>query len=184
MSIFTTLASCAVIWSAKVPSPVRLIATEPSPRVAFGLSIVSASSEHRFDWPLRHQKQWPHAGTNDAITWSPTLTRVTSDPTHSMTPVPSWPRMHGGGIAMVPFAAERSEWHTPLAPIRTTTSLGPGSTGVTSSTDSSVSPVKMAARIGSSRCRKRVRARRPYAIADPPVGLHLAERTGPLTSRS
>ena len=32
---------------------------------------------------------------------------------------------------IVPLITERSEWHTPLAVIRTITSPGPGSSGVT-----------------------------------------------------
>ena len=40
------------------------------------------------------------------------------------------------GMGNVPLITERSEWHTPLAVIRTITSVGPGSSGVTSSTDS------------------------------------------------
>jgi probable phosphoglycerate mutase len=46
---------------------------------------------------------------------------------------------------------ERSEWHTPLAAIRTTTSPGPGAMGVTSSIESgSSSPTNSAARMQQS----------------------------------
>ena len=72
---------------------------------------------------------------NEPITRSPTCTRLTSAPTFSTTPVPSWPRtiLPAGSV---PLITERSEWHTPLAVTRTITSDGPGSSGVTSSTDS------------------------------------------------
>src|SRR5438093_548398 len=72
---------------------------------------------------------------NEPITRSPTASRVTSAPTFSTTPVPSWPRttLPAGNV---PLITDRSEWHTPLAVIRTITSSGPGSRGVTSSTAS------------------------------------------------
>src|SRR6476619_4384057 len=72
---------------------------------------------------------------NEPITRSPTASRLTSAPTFSTTPVPSWPRttLPAGSV---PLMTERSEWHTPLAVMRTITSSGPGSSGVTPSTDS------------------------------------------------
>src|SRR5690349_9333725 len=42
-----------------------------------------------------------------------------------MVPLPSWPRMIGGGIGTPPVATVTSEWHTPLASIWTRTSLEP-----------------------------------------------------------
>ena len=147
VSTFTTLIWFTVICSANVPRPVKPNALLPSARVAFGSNMSGPLPSQRFVWPCMHQKQWPHAGTKEVITLSPTATRVTSEPIHSTVPLPSWPRMHGGGVGMPPFDAEMSEWQTPLAPTRMTTSEGPGSIAVTSSTESSGSPVKMAARM-------------------------------------
>ncbi len=126
VSIFTTFAWLHVIWSAKVPSPVMLMATLPSARVAFGMPNTSPPIAQRLLWPWRHQKQLPHAGTNDAMTWSPTATRVTSGPTHSTMPAPSWPRMHGDGVGSVPFGggdvgvadAARADAHDDVGSVR------------------------------------------------------------------
>ncbi len=149
VSTRTTQASCTVIWSANVPRAVRAMALLPSARVALGRKLIWLPSSQRFDCPCRQKKHAPQAGTNDAMTRSPTATRLTSGPTHSTVPAPSWPRMHGGGMGSAPLVTETSEWHTPLAPIRTMTSRGPGSTGVTSSTDRSGEPTKIAARMTS-----------------------------------
>ena len=59
------------------------------------------------------------------ITWSPGATVVTPSPTSSTMPAPSWPRTAGGGCGIVPFMADRSEWHTPECVILTLTSPGP-----------------------------------------------------------
>ena len=72
---------------------------------------------------------------NEPITRSPTARSVTSLPTFSTTPVPSCPSTTRPA-GSVPLITDRSEWHTPLAVMRTITSPGPGSIGVTSSTDS------------------------------------------------
>src|SRR5712691_7995918 len=43
--------------------------------------------------------------------------------------------MAGGGKGRVPSTSDRSEWQTPEAPMRRTTSRGPGGSGSTSSTE-------------------------------------------------
>src|SRR5579871_3151221 len=67
-------------------------------------------------------------------TRSPTLTRVTADPTSMTTPDASWPRIEGGGQGRPPWRMATSVWQTPLPATCTTTSVGPGAIGVTSST--------------------------------------------------
>src|SRR5436190_5645442 len=47
---------------------------------------------------------------------------VTPSPTSTTLPAASCPRISGGGSAIVPFVAERSEWQTPHAAIFTMTS--------------------------------------------------------------
>src|SRR3954465_11119209 len=63
----------------------------------------------------------------EETTWSPTAKVVTPSPTSTTSPAASCPRISGGGIGMVPFVADRSEWHTPQAATFTVTSprLGP-----------------------------------------------------------
>src|SRR3954447_15439565 len=79
-------------------------------------------------------------------TWSPGLTLVTPSPTSSITPAPSWPRTMGGIPMSVPFCTDRSEWHTPDAPIRTLTSPALGESSSTSWISRGCSsPVRMAA---------------------------------------
>ena len=82
--------------------------------------------EHQVGCPVLQARQVPQAARVAITTWSPGLTERTSEPTDSTTPAPSWPRTTGGGKGMVPSMTERSEWHTPAAPMRTATSLGPG----------------------------------------------------------
>src|SRR5271165_1661116 len=63
--------------------------------------------------------------------------------------------MAGGGIGSVPLMTDRSEWQTPLAVTCTTTSRGPGSVAVTSSTARSPScSTKIAARMWMSFSRR------------------------------
>src|SRR5258705_6333928 len=91
---------------------------------------------------------------NELMTRSPTFTEVTSGPTASTVPAPSWPRMAGTGHGNVPSTMDRSEWHTPEAPMRRTTSRGPGGTGVTSSTEmGALTPTKRAAFMSGFLCR-------------------------------
>ncbi len=99
---------------------------------ARGTNMTGYVSADRLDWSCRQYQHTPHVGMNEPMTRSPTWTRVTSVPTDSTMPVPSWPRI-SGRAGIVPLITERSEWHTPLAVMRTITSPGPGSIGVTSS---------------------------------------------------
>src|ERR1700741_5436822 len=71
---------------------------------------------------------------NENTTWSPGARPLTSSPTSSTTPAPSWPSTSGSGSAMVPLIAERSEWHTPQAPSFTVTSPRFGGSTATDST--------------------------------------------------
>src|SRR5207248_5573221 len=70
----------------------------------------------------------------EKMTWSPRANSLTPSPTSSTTPAPSWPSTSGSGSAMVPLIAERSEWHTPQAPRRTSTSPRLGASTLISST--------------------------------------------------
>src|SRR6267142_964174 len=67
-------------------------------------------------------------------TWSPLANSLTPSPASSTTPAPSWPSTSGSGSAIVPVIAERSEWHTPQAPRRTSTSPRFGASMLISST--------------------------------------------------
>src|SRR5580692_5171332 len=69
-------------WNLKVPS-----ASIPV--------IICAPQSQRFWWPVEQYRQVPQAGMNEQTTWSPTLTRVTSGPTASITPAPSCPPTMG-----------------------------------------------------------------------------------------
>ena len=137
-SVVTRTAWCSatVMSSAKVPRPVNAVTGVPSARDARGVTIICMVSSHRFERSCRQNQQAPQEGTNVAMTLSPLLTRVTSAPTQSTVPAASCPRIVGGGRGRVPLVAERSEWHTPLAPIVITTSCGPGTTGSSSSISS------------------------------------------------
>ena len=109
VSIFTSDISSHVIMSANVPRPVIAMSGVPSPRVARGAPITAYVLAHRCDSSRRQNQQCPHAGMNEPITRSPTLTRVTSEPTASTTPQPSWPRMAWVGIGSAPLITWRSE---------------------------------------------------------------------------
>ena len=76
-------------------------------------------------------------------------------PTASTTPAPSWPSTAGQRVAAVPSIALRSEWQTPLACRRTSTSPGPGGAS-SSSVTSSGAPTRSrtAARTFSARPRR------------------------------
>src|SRR5271169_1372769 len=78
----------------------------------------------RLGWPERHCGQLPQKPERQATTWSPGLTVVTSAPTASTTPAPSWPSTIGrsSGKRPIPSTTCRSLWHTPVATVRTSTS--------------------------------------------------------------
>ncbi len=58
-----------------------------------------------------------------------------------MTPAPSCPSTIGVGVSMVPFCMDKSEWHTPEAAMRTSTSPGCGASISTSVRTSSGCPI-------------------------------------------
>src|SRR5215813_6801407 len=93
---------------------------------------------HRLGCPPRHCAQLPQNPDRQATTWSPGLTEVTSAPTASTTPAPSWPSTIGrsSGKRPTPSTTWRSLWHTPVAAVRTSTSRPHG---LSISTDSIVS---------------------------------------------
>ena len=55
-------------------------------------------------------------------------------PSASTRPLASWPSSIGTGRARLPSTTDRSEWHTPAASMRTSTSPGPGSSRSSSPT--------------------------------------------------
>jgi hypothetical protein len=63
--------------------------SDPSWRWARVTIIISAPMTQRFDWSRRQNQQLPQAGTNEAMTRSPTCTRLTALPTSSTVPAPS-----------------------------------------------------------------------------------------------
>ena len=72
-------------------------------------------------------RQLPHAGTKQNATRSPGATAVTPAPTASTTPAPSCPSTIGQRSApRWPSARCRSEWQTPAAATRTSTSPARG----------------------------------------------------------
>src|SRR5258708_18978203 len=67
----------------------------------------------------------------------------------STTPAPSWPRTTGSGVPNWPPSMCASEWHTPVAASRTTTSPAAGSSSVRSSMASGALYARItAARVG------------------------------------
>ena len=69
----------------------------------------------------------PHTGVIDAMIRSPGRTRDTAAPVHSTIPVVSCPSMIGP--IRLPSITAWSEWHTPVAVTRTTTSRSDGRDG-------------------------------------------------------
>src|SRR3990167_10766603 len=86
-------------------------------------------------WPVRQYSQTPQKGERIEMTWSPGFTAETIEPTCSTTPALSWPRMTGISVGKFPSQKWTSEWQTPMALRRTSTSRGPGLEMVTSSID-------------------------------------------------
>ena len=76
-------------------------------------SVASAPQSQSACWPVAHHLHTPQLGTNAHTTWSPGFTRVTPDPTCSITPAPSWPATIGSRAGMSPLGICRSEWHSP-----------------------------------------------------------------------
>ena len=109
----------------------------PSARVALGAIDVRAHRLAQLRLVAEAEEAVAARGRRrTTITRSPTLTtRLTSLPTASTVPAPSWPRMTGGGSGTLPLAMLRSEWQTPLASMCTRTSCGPIAAAATSSID-------------------------------------------------
>ena len=61
---------------------------------------------HKFGWPERHCGQLPQNPDRQATTWSPGLTVVTSAPTASTMPAPSWPSTIGRSSGNRPIAVD------------------------------------------------------------------------------
>src|SRR5262245_57462492 len=99
---------------------------------------VTMPPTQRFGWPLRHCAQLPQNPDRHATTWSPGFTLVTSAPTASTTPAPSWPSTIGRSSGKRPWPSTtcRSLWQTPVAAVRTSTSRPHG---LSISTDSTAS---------------------------------------------
>src|SRR5580704_2277208 len=83
---------------------------------------------HKLGWPDRHCGQLPQKPDRQATTWSPVRTVVTSGPTASTMPAPSWPSTIGrsSGKRPIPSTTCRSLWQTPVATVRTSTSRPKG----------------------------------------------------------
>ena len=129
---FTTVISANDDVAAKLPagSPPTVKISRRLPRVL----------RHQVGLPTEHWSQMPQLETVAMTTWSPGFTRVTSEPTASTTPAPSWPMSDGAGHGMVPSSRLTSLWQTPAAASRTSTSSGPGSMTSTSLRTSAPSP--------------------------------------------
>src|SRR3954447_7616749 len=128
--------------------------------------LVTMPPVHRFGWPDRHCGQVPQNPDRQATIWSPARTLVTSSPTASTTPAPSWPSTIGRSVGKRPTPSTtcRSLWQTPVATVRTNTSRRSGlSTSTVSIVRGACGLRKTAASIcigtsstGARICRKRV----------------------------
>jgi len=98
---FESAISGMTVYSAKVDVPMKWRMRSPPrlSRVVLSgrkpLPCCSRIAMHRF---VRGERQWthsPHCGAKWVTTWWPGATNVTSAPTFSTTPAPSWPSTHG-----------------------------------------------------------------------------------------
>src|SRR3954453_19699647 len=94
---------------------------------------------HSCGWPLTQSLHAPHCGDQQMTTWWPSDRPVTPGPISTTSPAPSCPRTLGTATGIVPFMADRSEWQTPVALMRTRTLPAPTGVVVTSSRTSSLS---------------------------------------------
>src|SRR5947209_1813854 len=93
------------------------------------------AGSHSVGRPARHWAQMPQEGTNEKATWSPSCRPRTSFPTASTTPAPSCPSTTGQRPSPSnPSARFTSEWQTPAAATRTSTSSARGGSSSTFST--------------------------------------------------
>src|SRR5581483_9253782 len=84
---------------------------------------------------LVHDRHVPHGARHATTTRSPGATNVTSGPTSSTTPAPSWPSRIGSSIPHPPVSTTwTSVWQSPHASTRTSTSRPTGPSSVISST--------------------------------------------------
>ena len=139
LSIGTACTSLTTVISANDDVAAKLPAGSP-PTVKISRRLPSVL-RHQVGLPTAHWSQMPQLETVAMTTWSPGFTRVTSDPTASTTPAPSWPMSDGAGHGMVPSSRLTSLWQTPAAASRTSTSSGPGSMTSTSLRTSAPSPL-------------------------------------------
>jgi hypothetical protein len=112
-----------------------------SPLRVKGWAALPIVRRHCVGCPVLHHLHAPQLASVETTTWSPGFTRVTSAPTSSTTPAPSWPSTAGAGHGMVPSTTLRSLWHTPAAVMRTMTSRAPGARTSRSLTTSVPLPV-------------------------------------------
>ena len=180
-STFTSEVSATRICSENVPSWAKRAASvspmrcevEPSARVIIWRSNSLAPSSQRFWWPVEHDRHRPQAGMKDMDTWSPGARVVTPGPTCRTIPEPSWPPTKGKwGTGRSPVTTCSSEWHIPANAVSTSTSPGPGSSRVMSSTfqsccGSQSTAVRVVVGIGF-----------PFVSAAPARGRPLFYRTG------
>jgi hypothetical protein len=92
--------------------------------------LEAAAARQRAGLPDTHSGHEPQLGTKTSTTWSPMVTSLTPAPTASTTPAASCPRTMGTGRGLLPLTTDRSEWHTPAARIRISSSPGPGPSSV------------------------------------------------------
>ena len=108
------------------------------------------------DMPGDTRRRWDESsGAQESTTRSPCFRSVTSLPTSSTTPAPSCPRTTGSSVGWIPWATWRSEWQTPLAAIRTSTSPAFGGSSSSSSTTSGSPNARRTAALMCSLIRRR-----------------------------
>ncbi len=124
-SILTACTSLTTVYSANAEHAAKFHAGVPP--TLNGWDMLPMLCLHRVGQPRAHSAQRPQFARVVTTTWSPGRTVVTSEPTASTTPAPSWPMTTGVGNGMVPSSTDWSLWHTPAATIFTLTSPAPGS---------------------------------------------------------
>src|ERR1035437_9030833 len=115
-----------------VPSAAR---SRELPSSSVPATEVRPTGSHSVRRPLRQAGQTPQGGTRQKTTGAPGARPVTSSPTASTIPAPSWPSTIGQRPSPSrPSARCKSEWQTPAAATRTSTSPLRGGASVTVST--------------------------------------------------
>ncbi|MCY1547264.1 hypothetical protein D9M68_833100 [compost metagenome] len=119
-------------YSAKQDTPVWwLMYSSPmcrrrSPPNRVPLVLAAAPGSHSAGRPSMQGLQQPQLGTNTMATWSPGFRSVTPGPASTTSPDDSCPSTIGTPRGRSPLMTDRSEWHSPAALIRTSTSPKPG----------------------------------------------------------